>query len=279
MQKNVVRRATVPVAAAAAMVASLLSGGVANALPAGKYVAFGDSFPANPGQSDPAVPGRGGCPISSSNIGKHVAEQAGLELHDYSCNGTTVFIPNQPQKSVIGQVDNAIAQGSLGPDTQLATFFVGANDTMQASILPVPLQDDLYVKNLTEAIRKAQAVAPQARIMVIGYPAFTSADETHYACPINANGFAPHIPAGLLHTVEMNLQNRQQRAAAETGVGFVNLKEVSHIDVAMCGKDGERQVSAILDSDTASYNMTNHPTFHGSQVMGTTIANVYKSTF
>ena len=279
MKNNVVRRAAASAAAASALAASLLTGGVANALPTGTYVAFGDSFAANPGQSDPAVPGRGGCPISVSNIGSHVARETGLELHDYSCNGTTAFMPTQPQKSLMGQVDNAIAQGSLGPATQLVTIYVGANDAMQGAVLPMPVQDDLYTTNVVAAVEKIKAANPTARVMLIGYPAFTSNDPTHYACPVNAAGFAPHIPAAGLHDFEMALQNRQVRAANEAGVGFVNMKEVTHIDVAMCGPDGERQVSAILDTDVASYNMTNHPTFHGSAVTGTTIANVYKGTF
>ncbi len=82
MKNNVVRRAAASAAAASALAASLLTGGVANALPTGNYVAFGDSFAANPGQSDPAVPGSGGCPISVSNIGSQVARETGLELQE-----------------------------------------------------------------------------------------------------------------------------------------------------------------------------------------------------
>lgn len=279
MKNNVVRRAAASTAAASALAATLLTGGVANALPTGNYVAFGDSFAANPGQSDPAVPGRGGCPISVSNIGSHVARQTGLELHDYSCNGTTAYVPNQPQKTLMGQVDNAIAQGSLGPNTQLVTIYVGANDAMLGSPLPVNVQDELYKVNVVAALDKIKAANPTARVMLIGYPAFTSNDPSHYACPINANGFAPHIPLGFLNQFEMALQNRQAQTAAAAGVGFVNMKDIANIDVAMCGPDGGRMVSAILDTDVASYNMTNHPTFYGSEVTGTTIANVYKSTF
>lgn len=279
MKNNVVRRAAASTAAASALAASLLTGGVANALPAGNYVAFGDSFAANPGQQDPAVPGRGGCPISVSNIGTHVAQQTGLELHDYSCNGTTAYVPTQPQKSLMGQVDNAIAQGSLGPNTQLVTIYVGANDAMQTFPLPFNVQDELYKVNVTAALDKIKAANPTARIMLIGYPAFTSTDPAHYACPINANGFAPRIPAGLMYDFENALQNRQAATAAANGVGFVSMKDVANVDVAMCGADGERLMSAILDTDITSYNMTNHPTFLGAQVTGTVISNVYKSTF
>ncbi|WP_297452735.1 GDSL-type esterase/lipase family protein [uncultured Corynebacterium sp.] len=284
MKNNVVRRAVTSAAAASTLAASLLAGGIANAqgvagLPSGNYVAFGDSFAANPNESAPTAWSRSGCSSATDNIGSHIAAQTGLELHDYACAGTNAFTPNEPRKTLLGQVDDAIARGSLGPNTQLVTVFVGANDIWRNPFMSPADQDRLYHVNVVQALNKIKAANSTARIMLIGYPAFTSADPVHYACPINANGFAPRIPAAGLHDIEMALQNRQIAAANETQVGFVNMKEIANIDVAMCGRDGERQVSAILDTDTATYYMTNHPTIHGSRVAGTTIANVYKSTF
>lgn len=276
MASSLIRRVAAATAAACTIAAGVIGGTVADADPAGNYVAFGDSFAANPGPQDPApVMGRGGCPQSPSNIGSHVAAQTALELHDYSCNGAVVYM--NEQKGVNAQVDNAIGQGSVGPETKLVTFFVGANDTMQNFIAPKEIQDDLFQQKMTEAINKVKDKAPQAKIMVIGYPEFTSRDEAHYACFINFNGFAPHLNLPPVHDLEMNLQARQERAAHDTGTQFLNLKDVSNVNVAMCAPDGQRQVSAILDSDTASYNMTNHPTFYGSEVIGTTIANAYKA--
>lgn len=284
MKNNVVRHAATSIAAASTLAASLLAGGIANAqdfagLPSGNYVAFGDSFAANPNESAPTAWSRSGCSSATDNVGAHVAAQTGLELHDYACSGTNAFTPNEPRKTLMGQVDDAIAQGSLGPETQLVTITIGANDIWRNPFMSPANQDELFHVNVVEAVNKIKAANPTARIMMIGYPAFTSADPAHYACPINANGFAPHIPAAGMHDIEMALQDRQIAAANETQIGFVNMKDIANIDVAMCGPDGERQVSAILDTDTDTYFMTNHPTLVGSEVTGTTIANVYKSTF
>ena len=54
------------------------------------------------------------------------------------------------------------------------------------------------------------------------------------------------------------------------------MKDVSNVDAAMCGPDGERHMSAFLDSDTANYNMPNHLTHEGSRVVATQVANAYR---
>ncbi len=279
MKLKFTRRIAAITAAAATVAAAVLTGGGATALPSGNYVAFGDSFPANPGNSDPSEIGAGGCPQSVSNVSRKVAHKTGLLLHDYSCNGSVVYMPNDPIKMLNSQVDRAIANGHLNHETQMVTFFLGANDAMQAFWAPNQIQDELFNRAMVDAINKVKHTNPTARIMLVGYPEITSRDNVHFACPINAFGFAPQIPAAPVHTIEMTLQARQQRAAAETGAGFINMKDISNIHVAMCGRDGERQVSAILDSDTSQYNMTNHLTFRGTDVFSDIIANVYRSTF
>lgn len=272
------RYAALPLLTAAATAGAFLPTAAAQpGAAAGNYVAFGDSFQANPNRNDPVI-GRGPCAQSDRGIGHHVSNGTGLALHDYSCNGTTVFSNNAPEKTLRGQVENAKAQGSLNGDTKLVTIFAGANDAMVSAFLPAHIHDELFQKGMTEAIAAVKEAAPNAKVFVVGYPAFTSADEAHFACPINANGFAPRIPAGLFHMAEMTLQDRQARAAEQAGVTFVNQKETANVEVGMCAIDGERQVSAILDSDIASYNMTNHPTFLGAEKMGARIAEEYKTS-
>ncbi|MEJ6019956.1 GDSL-type esterase/lipase family protein [Corynebacterium sp. H113] len=282
MKKTMSRRVAAITAAAATAATTVLTGGIANALPTGNYVAFGDSFPANPGPEDNTTWGSWtGCPQGNTNVSRQVGSKAGLEIRDFTCNGTTAYVPTDPVKSLNAQVDDALARNAINHETQLVTFFVGANDSMQAFWAPGAVQDEGFNAAMTGAIRKIQQRNSHARILVVGYPEFTSrsAADGHYACPINAYGFAPQIPAAPLHQIEMATQARQQRAANETGAGFVNMKDIANINMAMCGRDGERLVSAILDSDTAQYNMTNHLTHRGSAVFSDVIANVYKSTF
>ena len=84
------------------------------------------------------------------------------------------------------------------------------------------------------------------------------------------------MPAAPVRVLEENLQARQFGVAQATGSTFINMKDVSNVDAAMCGPDGERHMSAFLDSDTANYNMPNHLTHEGSRVVATQVANAYR---
>lgn len=273
MKTSLTRRASMAIAAAALGAATFISGGIAQAEP-GNYVAFGDSFPANPGQSSPSEPGENGCPQAVNNISRLVGSKTGLQVRDFTCTGTVVHVPSP--KNLMNYVNDAVAKGALNGDTKLVTIFAGANDAMQTVWAPAQLQDDWFQTSMTEAINKIKMAAPNARVISVGYPEFTSRDDAHFACPVNVNGFAPHVPAAPIYPLEMAVQQRQVRAAETTGTEFLNMKDISNVNVAMCGPDGEREVSAFLDSDTAQYNMTNHLTHRGSEVFAEAIRHQFQ---
>lgn len=266
MKKNTVRRTLAMVAASAMAVGASVMGAATASAALGKYVAFGDSFPANPGMTDAANGweriGAGGCPQSAQNVGHHVAWQTGLELHDWSCNGTVSYMPNTPERTLLTQIDNASASGHL-QGARLVTFFLGANDAMQSFWAPSEMQDQMYVDNVRAAIDRVKAESPQAQVMIVGYPEFISADPSHVACPINVGGVAPRIGAAPVKVYEDSLQHRQWRAASESGATFLNMKERVNVNVGMCG-DENRLVSAFIDDNVGEYNMTNHLTHAGS---------------
>ncbi|MDK8768577.1 GDSL-type esterase/lipase family protein [Corynebacterium freneyi] len=278
MKPTTTRRTLTAAAAALTAGAALLPGTTAAANPNGEYVAFGDSFVANPGATDEANgTGRPGhvCPVSTTNVGHNVAAQLDMTLHDYTCNGTVAYVPTTP-KQLGGYVDTAINNGHVNHNTKLITIAIGANDAMQAFWAPNEIQDDMYHQAVTGTINRLKEHAPNARVMVIGMPEIISRDGEHYMCPVNVFGNAPRVPAAPARIFEDNLQARQARAAEATGATFINLKDVSNVDAAMCGPDGERHVSAFVDSDTANYNMPNHLTHHGSRVVATQVADAYR---
>lgn len=273
------RRARRPLALALAAVAAAAGlaaapAGPAAAAPAGGYVAFGDSFPANPGPGD-EVPGAGGCPQGRGNVGRLLAGTLGLRLHDHTCNGSTAFMPGQPQKTLRGQIEAATAAGHLNGATRLVTVFIGANDAAQAGWAPAPAQDAAFHEAVVAALRDIRARTPRAQVKLVGYPELTSRDDRHFACPVNVAGVAPEVPAAPVHVAEAQLQHRQAAAAAAAGAHFVDMKDVAHVRAGMCAPDGERLVSAVLDSDVAQYNMTNHLTHRGSRVFADVIAVRY----
>ncbi|WP_295629108.1 GDSL-type esterase/lipase family protein [uncultured Corynebacterium sp.] len=272
------RRILATTAAVLTAGSALIAGNAASANPNGEYVAFGDSFVANPGATDEANgTGRLGavCPVSTTNVGHNVAAQLEMQLHDYTCNGTVAYVPTTP-KTLGGYVETAIQNGHVNGNTKLITIAIGANDAMQTFWAPDQIQNDMYHEAVTGSINRLKEKAPDARVMVIGLPEIASRDGEHYMCPANVFGNAPRVPMAPVRVVEDALQARQFNAAQATGSTFINMKDVSNVDAAMCGPDGERHVSAFLDTDIANYNMPNHLTHEGSRVVATQVANAYR---
>ena len=92
MKFSMSRRILATTAAVITAGGALIAGNTVNANPNGEYVAFGDSFVANPGATDEANgTGRPGavCPVSTTNVGHNVAHQLGMQLHDYTDRKST----------------------------------------------------------------------------------------------------------------------------------------------------------------------------------------------
>lgn len=213
------------------------------------------------------------------NIGHRVAEKTNLDLHEYVCNGSVVYMPeDDARKRLLDQVDSAVANRHLDENTELVTVLIGANDAVRMSWTPTEQQNSEYAKKVGVAVDGIRAHAPNAEILLVGYPEITSPDGTNYFCPINAFGIAPQVPAAVVNQGEYALDARQQRAAAANGATFVDLKGVGGIESGMRGPDGERLMSAYLDTDIDRYNQPSHPTFDGSEVYAAEIARVYAET-
>lgn len=236
----------------------------ANPLSDANYVSFGDSYAANPGTTDSVI-SMGGCPNSASNYAAIVGQMTGMNVRSFSCNGALAYTPVQG-KTIRSQIDHAIETKALDDKTKLVTISAGANDAAWNSLVPVQVQDDNFISTMTDNINLIRQHAPHAQVQIVGYPQFASAVDA-MTCPANLNGFVARIPMPALRDGEQNLQRRQEALAEKTGSTFVDMKETSNIELAMCGKDGERHVSAVFDSDTQNYNMNIHPTKVGSRIL------------
>lgn len=257
--------------AVATLAATVALAPIASAEPGGTYVSFGDSFAANPGHLD-TVPTAGGCPNAKDNYAAHVAEATGLEHKSYSCNGAVAYLPH-PQKLLSGQVGHALADGALNESTKLVTISIGANDGIQGQFLSPELQDRFFTDSVKAEVTRIKEAAPNAQVQLVGYPAFTTVEMQ--ACPVNVFGFAPQMSVPLARDIEMGVQKRQQRVAAETGSTFVDMKQASPAVVAMCGPEGSRHMSAMIDSDVTQWNMPAHPTKTGSKVIAEQVVAHY----
>lgn len=238
------RRAAV--AAAAVALTSLLAacgGGFASAPAAPpdqtirSYVALGDDFTAAPGVGDEV--GEDHCERSDANYPALLAQDLGIhDVRDVSCVGATTTsltsetTPAKDDAPVPAQLD------AVGKDTGLVTIGAGIEDrsllprvfricvAFPCGDKPTPqaLLDDAsaMAASLAAAVRRVQDEAPDAYVVLIGYPRITPDSGSCDAMP---DIDQPALDAANRVLAEINREIRS--AARETGVGYLDVERLS----------------------------------------------------
>lgn len=245
--------ATLVSATAAALIAASLTACAAatedpDEAPAGErigegdeYVALGDSYTAAP-LTGP-MPEKDGCYRSEANYPRRIAEATGVELVDRSCGAATTEHLTQTQPTGVGSGNPPQLDG-LDAGTDLVTLSIGANDfgifgrlvlncTRLAASDPrgdpcatADTRDgDRAVgkllgqveQRLVTAIEEIQDRAPDAQVLVVGYPQIVPADGTCDALPL-ATGDYPFA-----YGVNRDINGALKGAAATTGVTYIDV--------------------------------------------------------
>lgn len=294
------------VVASVAASALVLGGGVLgttaaqaeDVAPSGNYVSFGDSIPANPTILDvvtakvkgthPELPievdAVDGCAHGGDNVGKRVAAKTGLTLSDYSCPGATAYTPPSPQDPIphnmfSQQVDRALGDGALTPDTKLVSVVIGVNDTYQQSNLQRPQEErlDLYHKEVSAQIDRIREAAPNATIVMVGYPDET--DGGNYTCATNLLGQTSHWYFPAVRYYQEELRTQQRAIAEEKGLPYLDMAEEISIDKNNSGclniDPGQRLNAAIFD-DGGLHNLAGHLTGPGNEFYAERISSFYQ---
>lgn len=157
-----------------------------------QYVALGDSYTAAPNTGPKAA--NNGCFNTTVNYPHRIADATGMALVDNSCNGANTNALTIPQRTVRG--DRPPQLDAVDSDTDLVTIRLGANDDSLFSRIigcanffgpgrpGTPCADADAAKgedsldprlveleaNLVRAVQDIEDRAPDARIIVIGYP-------------------------------------------------------------------------------------------------------------
>lgn len=183
------------------LTAALVSGTPAQAeVPT--YVALGDSYasgPLIPLQEQPW-----GCLKSTNNYAKHVAAELGYELRDATCSGAKT--KDMAEAQGVTPSPNPPQFDRLDAGVDLVTLQIGGNDIgfggiaetcARAAFERVPCRDK-YVSGSNDELRnriaatapKVAAViqgiherAPQARVLVLGYPGIFRIGDGPAGCP------------------------------------------------------------------------------------------------
>jgi hypothetical protein len=211
------------------------------------YVALGDGFTAAPYTG--ATSGGDGCLRSKVNFPSLVAEEFEIkDFRDVSCTGadtealTKKIRPAKGKDAVAAQLD------AVKKDTDLVTIGMGIEDNdllnnifkicvtepcAPGTVVYTTVLEDVKraTDALTKALRDIQAKAPDAYIVVVGYPMLTPPPEA--AC--NAFPRQVALPDGTDPvTYVLNEVNSKMRLAArQAGGGYVDVSEIS-ADHVLC---------------------------------------------
>ncbi|WP_018570488.1 SGNH/GDSL hydrolase family protein [Streptomyces sp. PsTaAH-124] len=222
-----------------------------------EYVAMGDSFAAGAGQSpiEDTDAGRR-CQRFVNNYPHVLAAEEGWTLNDVTCGGASVY-PEAGYSSggFYTPIDsNPAMLDAVGPDTKYVTFQLGGNDSRLPTLLikcvqagvagenPVlghACQDrdqaaapsdridfEQAKKHVDEALKAIREKAPQAQVVVVGYPPILPPNGCAYnPLPIpGAAGIGPVSNADQRYYIgEFNeLTETLKAVAEENGVTFAD---------------------------------------------------------
>ncbi|WP_370288125.1 SGNH/GDSL hydrolase family protein [Nocardioides sp.] len=208
-----------------------------------RYVALGDSYTAGY-LTGPTDATSGGCLRATTNYPRQVAQALDLDLDDVSCGGATT-------ESVAGEQTTATGEKvapqieAVSAATDLVTIGIGANDfnafggivvncVQAATTNPngapctalVKTQggdaalrsrvDDLRDR-LVDVVRAVLERAPQARVVLVGYPEVFPASGSCEQLPLAKGDYE------LAHDTMKDITDALRRAARATGVEYLDV--------------------------------------------------------
>ncbi|MCX6399078.1 MAG: SGNH/GDSL hydrolase family protein [Propionibacteriales bacterium] len=206
-----------------------------------RYVALGDSFTSAPGVGDSTGPVA--CFRTDGNYPHLLADRLGLQLTDVSCAGATSRDLRSPQRGadVRPQLD------AVTPETDLVSLSIGANDAGLFGALATQCAglgtfgeggqpqgasctgSDRFAESrlgvelsalARETVRSVRAIrqrAPEAKVVVVGYPQLVPESGTCEVLPVAA----ADVP--FVREVNRRLADALERGARAAGVEYVDM--------------------------------------------------------
>jgi lysophospholipase L1-like esterase len=209
------------------------------------YVALGDSFTAAP--LVPTTDVADGCFRSSSNYPALLAARLQAKLTDVSCSGADTSDITAPQRMIYGTEPSTVPPQlrAVRPGTDLVTIGIGGNDESLFSTLvrgctsvadqpgapctallrsaygdPATVLQEIGAR-VTRVLRAVHRAAPDARLVLVGYPRLVDPGHPCNAIPIAAGD----LP--LVARLESRLNQTLAGAASRAHADYVDLRALS----------------------------------------------------
>jgi lysophospholipase L1-like esterase len=219
------------------------------------YVALGDSFTAAP--FVPVTDVAGGCFRSDSNYPALVAEELSpATFVDVSCGGAASRDLVRPQSVAEGRAQVPPQLRAVRPEADLVTVGIGGNDGnlftqlvcgftrqrfAQCDVASTADVESTLARTRTDVAqtlrRVVRAAAPDALVLLVGYPRLVDTSRTCPALPLRGEQLAQ------VARVEQRLRSTLMAAARQAGAQFLDLYDAS-LGHEICSDDpwinGER---------------------------------------
>jgi hypothetical protein len=257
------------------------------------YVSLGDSF-----VSGPLIPNQGAYPIGceqSTNNYPHLAAAAlGLQLTDMSCAGATSANMNSPQTTTGGT--NPPQLSPINSATRVVSISIGGNDINFSGIVencaaltpwgPTPVGANCkgyYAPNGNDSLaaginalapkvgailQQIHALAPGAKIFVVGYPAILPPSGACWPVLPFESGDAQY-----LQQTELEMNHMLQAEAAANGSTYVDTYTASESHSA-CAPASSRWVEPLIPSCICA---PVHPSAAGEAGMATLLETAMRA--
>ncbi|MGI5217113.1 SGNH/GDSL hydrolase family protein [Nocardia sp. CA-290969] len=276
-----------------AMYAPAAAAPVGNSRPEGKsVVVLGDSFTANYPKFFSATKE---CLHAPTSWPTRLSERMGLagtsDFGDVSCSGSTIATGDGWW--LVHEVAAAVEQQAFGPETEVIAIQSGMNDvwsptgkmTMISSLRRCVfnlvdgcgpeavdqgrfidyrnLTGELYADSIRDVVTYMRYYAPNARILLVGYPELFPAGQEHVC--VNVLGAGQIVqPRGRAVTEYLDRLDAAQRDAAELlGLEFVGLREAT-AGHGLCS--GDPWLNGVFDPAADIAGIPFHPSAHGDAV-------------
>ncbi|NIJ14255.1 lysophospholipase L1-like esterase [Saccharomonospora amisosensis] len=247
------------------------------------YVALGDSYTSAPGTGE-SVGSPPGCDRSRNNYPRLVAAELSAErFTDASCSGATTRDITRPQQTPDGT--NPPQLNAVRPETTLVTIGIGGNDVglvalagecaanqgtrscqrrlAEGGIDELAARIESAGEAVGQVLARINAKAPDARVVVVGYPTILPADPA--VCP-------PELPyadedIAYLRRGLQRLNTVLAEQARQHGAEFADTAKAS-VGHGMCAPPDSRWVEGPRSTTGAA---PLHPNARGERSMASAV--------